>query len=72
MSHNLRVFGVSTSVTFDNGQVTIDLDLSGATSADSSDGFTTCTDGGLSWHIHEFWDHTDVTEGLIGSTNCGL
>ena len=57
------------SVTVDNGHVIVDLDLS-AQPSDLPDGYSTCTSGGMKYHIHKSWTHSSET-GQIGSTLCG-
>jgi len=52
----------------DNGHVIVDLDLSAQPSS-LPDGYSTCTSGGMKYHIHKKWWHSSDT-GLIGSTNC--
>eukprot|EP01084_Bolivina_argentea_P290125 498300_1 len=58
---------ITGTVTVDEGSVTIDLDLS--EEPDLPNGFINCTEGGLKYHIHELWTHSDMTEGLI--SECG-
>jgi hypothetical protein len=53
------------SIVIENNEVIVDLDISGETSIDES-----CFSGGLGWHVHEMWTHTD-NEARTGATDCG-
>lgn len=54
---------ITGTVTIDRGSVSVDLDLSAM--PDLPDDFETCTDGGLSYHIHELWNYNDtITESM--------
>lgn len=67
----VATFSASTiegSVVVDNGALNIDVTLGG--SEDFPDGFATCIDGGLSYHIHELWTYSDNAD-KIGATACG-
>ena len=61
--------GITGTVTVDNGHVTVDLDLSTQPSS-LPDGYSTCTSGGMEYHIHKMWEH-DTETGFVGSTFCG-
>merc|ERR1719461_740074 len=60
--------GVTGTVTVNDGQVIVDLDLSDEPAL--PDGFATCTAGGLKGHIHNSWTHGD-TDDRLGGTDCG-
>merc|ERR1712241_374119 len=60
--------GVTGTVTVNDGQVIVDLDLSDEPAL--PDGFATCTAGGLKWHVHNSWTHGD-TDDRLGGTDCG-
>ena len=57
---------ITGTVTVDNGHVIVDLDLSSI----SPIWHSTCTSGGLRYHIHTMWGHPNVT-GPIWFTECG-
>lgn len=59
--------GIVGTVTVDKATLMIDLDLS--TMPALPGGFEVCTDGGMSYHIHELWDNS--TTEAFGSTDCG-
>ena len=51
---------ISGTVTVNDGQVIVDIDLSEGEDIGLPGGFDTCTSGGLSYHIHEtYWDSTN-------------
>ena len=57
---------ITGTVTIDNGYVGVNIDLSEM--PDLTGGFENCTEGGMSYHIHELWDFNDTrTE----SMECG-
>jgi len=60
--------GITGEVTVDRGTVMVDLDLSAM--PDLPGDFATCTDGGMSYHIHESYAH-NFTDDSIGITDCG-
>ncbi len=62
--------GVSGTVTVDNGKITIALDLTDLNDTNLPQNFTTCTTGGLAYHIHEKWEPTSNND-LVGETECG-
>jgi len=54
----------------DEGYVTVSLNLSAM--PDLPTGFSSCTNGGMSYHIHELWEHTDDDDSVdCGSENTG-
>ena len=60
--------GIIGSVTIDNGYVIVDLNMSAE--PDLPINFSYCTSGGMKYHIHMKWNHTNDTD-RIGSTQCG-
>lgn len=48
---------ITGTVTIDNGYVGVNIDLSEM--PDLTGGFENCTEGGMSYHIHELWDFDD-------------
>ena len=64
--------GISGSVTVDNGQFIIDLDLSNDDLRRNGFGgmnFTECTQDGLSYHIHQLWVYDDLNDRT--ASDCG-
>ena len=62
--------GFTGKVTVDNGQVSVDLDLSSQPDFGISQDFAACTAGGLQWHIHRWlYNETDTSDKL--GTACG-
>jgi len=64
--------GIDGTVTVNDGQIEVDLDLSSEPALVG--GFATCTDGGLKWHIHNSWTHSDnddKLEGMCGASYTG-
>jgi len=57
------------TVTVDNGYVIIDLDGSLMPDINGAN-WSTCVDGGMKYHIHMLWEHSDDTDKLNG-TMCG-
>merc|ERR1719384_1080594 len=61
--------GITGTVTVNDGQVIVDLDLSAEPALPGD--FATCTAGGLKYHIHNSWSYgTSATEQL-GAAACG-
>merc|ERR1719384_1174382 len=61
--------GIVGTVTVNDGQVIVDLDLSAEPALPN--GFATCTSGGLKYHIHQKWSYgTSATE-QFGAAACG-
>ena len=65
--------GIAGSVTVDNGQIIIDLDLSNDDLRRNGFGgyinFTECTEYGLSYHIHQLWAYDDFNDRM--ASECG-
>ena len=63
--------GVIGNVTVDYGTISIDLVLNPTILDDLlPNGYDTCTEDGLKYHIHEFWEHDDMTE-VVDMSLCG-
>lgn len=60
--------GIMGTVTVDKATLMIELDLSAEPELPT--GFATCTDGGMSYHIHKLWADNTTTESL-GVDECG-
>ncbi len=67
--------GIEGTVTVDNGTVIVDIDLTMVDNMTFPGGFDSCTDGGMSYHIHQKWDYTndnnDKVAGDCSSTYTG-
>merc|ERR1712130_975065 len=63
--------GIGGSVTVNDGQIIVDLDLSDEPMLPG--GFATCLADGLKYHIHAKWTHTDNNDrsDTSSSTTCG-
>jgi len=59
---------ITGTVTVDNGYVVVDLNLSAMPALNGN--YTECVSGGLKYHIHDKWLHSDSSD-KIGSTQCG-
>ena len=58
-------------VTFINGHLMVEIDISDIDVDDDSLGLPSdCFDDGVYFHIHSMWEHTDMMD-KVGSTDCG-
>jgi len=65
---------ITGTVTVDNGYVIVDMVVGDSATVSSTENVTECTDGGLKYHIHKYWTHSNSTDRYVsgcGSTYTG-